>query len=75
MNRFLPDALATRALTDAEARSLRKAPQRARVNERVVQHEICLLEITNRALRPQISIARPRTHQRNSEQRAAGSGQ
>ena len=65
MNRFLPDALATRALPDAEALSLREAPQRARVNERVVQHEICLLEISNRTLRPQIRIARPRTHQRN----------
>jgi hypothetical protein len=65
VNRFLPDALTARALADAEALCMGESPQRLRVHERVIQHEIRLREIRDRPLGPQIRVARTGANQRN----------
>src|SRR5258705_8151877 len=64
VDRILPDALAPRALADAEALRPGESPQRMRIDERVEQYQVRLLEIRDALLRPQVRITRPGTHQR-----------
>jgi hypothetical protein len=66
MNRFLADALSARALPHAEALRLREPPQRARIHERVVEHEIGFLKMPDRAQRPEFGVAGPGANQRNA---------
>src|SRR6267142_5073011 len=61
---LLADAFAPGALADAEALRPGESPQRMRIDERVEQHQVRLLEIRDGLLRPQIRITRPGTHQR-----------
>src|SRR5262245_29241011 len=65
VNRVLPDALTPRALADAEALRVGESPQRLRVYQRVIEHEIGLLEIGNGAPRPEVRIAWSRADQRH----------
>src|SRR6186997_606794 len=66
VNSFLPDTLAPRALAHAEALRVGESPQRLRVHERVIQHEICLGEICNGAPRPEIWISGPCADERHA---------
>src|SRR5262245_584118 len=65
VNGFLPDALTPRVLAHAEALRVGESPQRLRVHQRIIEHEIGLLEIGNGAPRPEVRIAWSRADQRH----------
>jgi hypothetical protein len=58
VNRFLPNAFSPGALADTEALRVGEPPQRPRIHQRIVEHEIRLLEICHGAPRPEIWISR-----------------
>ena len=62
---FLTDAAAAGALTDAEARRVRRQRQHLGRHERVVQHDVGLAQSPDRLHRQELGIARSRADERD----------